>query len=126
MTVLVVDDEDLVRKSLFRAFGSRGHKVFMAEGGVRALQIWQEQKPDIVLLDILMPDLSGPVVLEHKPSAASFIVLMSAYKGEYDKLAAVQLGAHDFLAKPFEDIFTTVEKVERGYYEYVHNKEEKT
>ncbi|MCB9024997.1 MAG: response regulator [Bdellovibrionaceae bacterium] len=122
MNILIIDDEDLVRKSLGRAFKAKGHVVYLAEGGISGLKLWRDNSVDIVLLDILMPDLSGPKVLENKPSDC-FVLLMSAFKGEYDSISAIQLGANGFIAKPFEDIFQIVEKIERSYYEYLENKE---
>lgn len=124
MTILIIDDEDLVRKSLGRAFKAKGHDTFLAEGGTSGLKMWQEHPVDIVLLDVLMPDLSGPKVLEKKPRDC-FVLLMSAFKGEYDSRSAIQLGANGFIAKPFEDIFQTVDKIERNYYEYIEKKEPK-
>ncbi len=117
MRVLIIDDEDLVRKSLGRAFKSKNHEVFLAEGGLTGLRLWKECEPEIVLLDVLMPDLSGPKLLEANPGSG-FVVLMSAYKGEYDTLTAKSLGAHDFISKPFEDIFLTVERLEKAYENY--------
>ena len=121
MRILIIDDEDLVRKSLGRAFKAKGHEVFLAEGGVPGIETWQRENPDIILLDVLMPDLSGPKVLE-KMQGQGFVILMSAYKGEYDAIAAVQLGAHDFIPKPFEDIFAVVDKIEENYRDHIKNR----
>ena len=118
MKILIIDDEDLVRKSLGRAFKAKGHEVYLAEGGLPGIELWQRENPEIILLDVLMPDLSGPKVLE-KMQGQGFVLLMSAYKGEYDAITAVQLGAHDFIPKPFEDIFATVEKIEKSYYSFI-------
>ncbi len=116
MKILIIDDEDLVRKSLGRAFASGGHEILLAEGGVSGLSLWQKHSPDVIMLDVLMPDMSGPKVLE-KMQGQGYVILMSAYKGEYDSMTAINLGANDFIAKPFEDIFATVEFVETSYLE---------
>ncbi|MCB0391168.1 MAG: response regulator [Bdellovibrionales bacterium] len=121
MKILVIDDEDLVRKSLGRAFQAKGHEVLLASGGVSGIELWKKETPEVILLDVLMPDLSGPKVLEIM-KGQGYIILMSAYKGEYDSMAAVQLGANEFIPKPFEDIFRTVEKIKKSYYSYLQNK----
>ena len=121
MKILIVDDEDLVRKSLARVFKSRGYEVFEAEGGKQGLEKWLQNKPDIVLLDVLMPDISGPKVLE-QISDKGFVVLMSAFKGEYDSETALSLGANDFVPKPFEDIFLTADQIEKSYFLFMESK----
>ncbi len=113
MKILVVDDENLVRRALMRACQSRGHEVKEAQGGVEGVRIWLEYKPDLVFLDVLMPDLNGPHVIEHVGlSQKTKIVLMSAYTGGYDLQKAKELGADIFIPKPFEDIFQIVELAE--------------
>lgn len=116
MKVLVVDDEVLVGRSLGRALESRGHQVLIAAGGVEGLSIWEEYKPDVTFLDVLMPDLNGPLVIEGlKLKNRGKIILMSAYTGGYDLKKAQSVGADIFLSKPFEDIFQVVQEAERLY-----------
>ena len=64
MKILIVDDEPLVRKSLSRAFKAKGHEVVEAIDGHDGLKAWLTNKPDAVLLDVLMPGLSGPEVIK--------------------------------------------------------------
>ena len=111
MKILIVDDDDLVRRSLGRAFQLKGHEVEMVESGERAIEAWPQFNPDIVLLDVLMPEISGPDVLNSVEKGKSRVVLMSAYKGEYNSETAIELGAHDFLLKPFDNILEVVETV---------------
>lgn len=113
MKVLVVDDEDVVRRSLVRVCGRRDHAVFEASNGEEALEVWKEIQPDLVYLDVLMPGLSGPEVLKEVGERVhTKVVLMSAYAGEYDDMTVKSLGADLFIQKPFEDIFSVVEKGE--------------
>ena len=113
MKVLIVDDEPLVRRSLQKAFLSRGHEVEVASDGTTGLKAWKEFTPQVVLLDVLMPGLSGPQVLEKIESKTAKVVLMSAFAGEYDLETAQGLGADHFISKPFSDIFIVVNEVEK-------------
>lgn len=109
MKILVVDDEPLVRRALQRAFESKGHQVLTCENGEQALSVWESANPDLVFLDILMPGLSGPEVLQSLGSQKKCpVILMSAFSGPYDHGKAQEFGADHFLAKPFEDIFQVV------------------
>ncbi len=111
---LVIDDEPLVRRSLERVLQLSGFEVMQAADGLLGLQMWLEHRPDVVLLDVLMPGLSGPQVLEKVPQelkAQTKIMMMSAFTGEFTQTKAHELGAQLFVAKPFDDIFEVVKKV---------------
>lgn len=111
MRVLIIDDEPLVRLSLRRALEKAGHQIEEAEDGQSGLEKWQRFKPHLVYLDVLMPRLSGPDLLRavSKADRANVkVILMSAFTGEYDLERAQSLGAHLFIPKPFEDIFSIV------------------
>ena len=113
MKVLIVDDEALIRRSLGRAFSARGHQVLEAENGQIGLDTWKRENPDLVVLDVLMPGLTGPQVLESKPQETKApVILISAFTGEYDGKKAKQMGASLFIPKPFQDIFEIVERAE--------------
>ena len=113
MRFLVVDDEILVRRSLVRALKSRGHEVIEAVDGNDGLKKWKEHDPDVVFLDVLMPGLTGPQVLDEMgPQRRSRVLMMSAYVGDAD-LEKNALGAADaFLSKPFDDIFAVIQIAE--------------
>lgn len=117
MKILIVDDEPLVRKSLGRACRAKGHEVVEASDGNEGLARWLESRPDLVFLDVLMPGLSGPELLQEiatKLGAAwtGQVILMSAYSGEHNMETAHQFGAGLFIPKPFDDVFALVEKAE--------------
>ena len=119
MKVLVVDDEDLVRRSLRRALELRGHEVVEACDGLEGLEKWQSDVPDLVYLDVLMPKLTGPAVLTRMGKQnSSKVILMSAFAGEYDLAKVHSMGADVFIPKPFEDIFSVVDRGE----ELMHGK----
>lgn len=113
MKILVVDDEPLIRRSLVRAFRQVGHEVFESEDGNRGLEIWQKEKPDLVVLDVLMPGLTGPQMITRQPQSPHppKIVLMSAFTGETNAESAKEIGADLFVEKPFKDIFAVVDKI---------------
>lgn len=113
---MVVDDEPLVRLSLRRALEKRGHEVTECDDGTSAAVIWEQVRPELVYLDVLMPNLSGPELLRIvQPEVRSEckVILMSAFSGEYDSKKAQSLGADLFLGKPFADIFTVIETGEK-------------
>lgn len=114
MKVLIIDDEAIIRRALTRVFEKRGHEVIQAEGGVLGLKLWKEGKPDLVLLDVLMPDLNGPQVLEKisEQESSAYVVLMSAFTGDFDSKKAQSYGAHEFISKPFGNVFEMASRME--------------
>lgn len=112
MKILVVDDEPLVRLALKKVFTQKGWAVEVAENGEEGLEKWQSFNPDLVFLDVLMPKLSGPEVLNRVPAKTAFVILMSAFAGDFDLDKAKANGADLFLAKPFDSIFSVVRLVE--------------
>lgn len=114
MKILIVDDEPLVRRSIMRAATSRGHQVIEAPDGESGLKMWRSESPDLVFLDVLMPGLTGPQVLnEMGPAFEAKVILISAYTGEYNVDAAKNLGADLFIPKPFHNIFEIIETAEK-------------
>lgn len=112
MKVLIVDDEPLVRRALSRAFKSAGHEVQEAVSGEEALKVWPVFQPDLVFLDVIMPGLTGPQVLEEVEDGGSKVILMSAYAGDQDVQTGEGARAVHFLAKPFSDVFAVVKMAE--------------
>lgn len=113
MKVLVIDDEAIVRRALSRALESKRHVVLMADDGRAGLDLWKENDPDLVFLDILMPGLSGLQVLkEVGESRRAKVILMSAYTGIHAEDDLMNMGADLFLKKPFADIFEVIRLAE--------------
>lgn len=114
MKVLIVDDEPLVRRSLEKVFAKANHEVFTASDGTEGVKVWLAEKPDGVVIDVLMPGLTGPeVIAEVNPAESTAIVLISAYSGDYDPDSVKQLGADIFIEKPFESIQDIVDSLEK-------------
>lgn len=117
MKVLIVDDEALLAKALARAFEKKNHQVITCFGGEEGLDAWNTEDPDIVLLDVVMPGLTGPQVIEARrkveKNIRAKVVLMSAHSGVKGKAMAVDLGADEFISKPFENVFELIESIEK-------------
>jgi CheY-like chemotaxis protein len=105
-TLLVVDDNEENRDLLSRRLIKKGFQVLVAEGGRQALSIVEDQPVDLVLLDIMMPDISGIQVLEElrkTRSAAELPIIMATAKTESeDVVQALELGANDYVTKPID------------------------
>lgn len=105
-TVLVVDDNDMNRDILSRILSRRGHRVVMATNGREAIERLAAQPFDLVLLDILMPELSGYEVLEHMKADAALAglpaIFISAFDDVPEKIKAFQAGGVDYITKPFQ------------------------
>lgn len=114
MKVLIIDDEPLVRRSLEKVFLKSGHEVECASDGNEGLLKWKNFQPEGVIIDVLMPGLSGPeVISEVKPDPQIAVILISAYSGDYDLDSVKQLGADSFVEKPFESIKDLVDQLEK-------------
>ena len=102
--VLVVDDELEVRQVLFEFLSSRGYDVCTASGGAEAVAMVETIKPDLVLLDVAMPDMDGVETLKRivaiEPAMAVIMVTANTDIGTTSKLLA--LGAVDYVPKPFD------------------------
>jgi len=100
--VLVVEDDDEVRAALVRDLGSRGYRVHEATDGRTALERWEASRPDVVLLDLGLPDIDGLEVIRRiRRDAMTPIVILSARFAEREKVEALERGADDFVTKPF-------------------------
>ena len=101
--ILVVDDEHLIRWSLEQNLKKQGYEVITAGNGEDALRLAREEQPDLVLLDIQLPGISGIEVLERiKEYEEDIIVIMvTAHGGLETAVNAMRLGAYDYISKPF-------------------------
>ena len=101
--ILVVDDEHLIRWSLEQNLKKQGYEVLTAGSGEDALRIIREDPPELVLLDIQLPGISGLEVLEKiKEIDEDIIVIMvTAHGGLETAVTAMRIGAYDYLNKPF-------------------------
>src|SRR5215472_9396695 len=110
--ILIIDDERLVRWSLRQKCEEWGYQVVEAESGEPGLKVAQHESPDLVLLDVRMPDLSGLEVLDQlkKNGDARAVIMITADPQLDDVKAALKLGAYDFVGKPleFDELHVTI------------------
>lgn len=100
--ILVVDDEPAIRRTLYTNLSARGYDVVAAESGEEAVRCARDCPPDLVVLDLMLPGLSGLQVCEIlRAELASPILVLSAHGEEHLKVRALDLGADDYLTKPF-------------------------
>lgn len=101
-TILIVDDEPPIRDILVYNLEKEGYKTIEASDGMSAINIALEQKPDLILLDIMLPKLDGLSVCKRIKNSLNVPVLMlTAKDGEIDKILGLELGADDYITKPF-------------------------
>jgi DNA-binding NtrC family response regulator len=110
--ILIVDDERLVRWSLRQKCEEWCYHIVEAEAGEPGLKVAQHESPDLVLLDVRLPDMSGLEVLEQlkKNGDARAVIMITADPQLDDVKAALKLGAYDFVGKPldFDELHVTV------------------
>jgi DNA-binding response OmpR family regulator len=101
-TILVVDDEPTLRETLVEALAADGFRVVEAADGRAALERFRAEGPDLVLLDLMLPELSGIEVCRIiRAESAVPIVMLTARGSEVDKIVGLELGADDYVTKPF-------------------------
>ena len=101
-TILVVDDEPTLRETLAEALEQDGLRVVTAEDGKQALETFRAESPDLMLLDLLLPQVSGIEVGRILRRESSLpIIMLTAKDGEIDKVVGLELGADDYVTKPF-------------------------
>jgi two-component system, OmpR family, KDP operon response regulator KdpE len=101
-TVLVVEDDEETRRVIIRELTARGYVVDAAADGRSALERWGKRRPDVVLLDLGLPDVDGLRVIGHiRREATTPIVILSGRYEEREKVEALERGADDYVTKPF-------------------------
>ena len=101
-TILVVEDEPTLRETIVDALESDGFRVVAAADGREALTRFREERPDLVLLDLMLPELSGIEVTRIiRAELGVPIVMLTAKDSELDKVVGLELGADDYVTKPF-------------------------
>ncbi len=117
MKILVVDDEQAVRESLRRSLAFNGYDVSLAEDGAEGLEKIQKEQPDLVILDVMMPQMDGLEVCRTLRSTGYDrpVLMLTARDGVADRVAGLDAGADDYLPKPFalEELLARVRSLMR-------------
>ena len=100
--ILIVDDEPQIQRFLGHALVAAGYDICTAGNGAEALAQIAAQEPDLMILDLGLPDMNGKEVLERLRLRSDLpVIVLSAHDQEMEKIMALDLGANDFVAKPF-------------------------
>src|SRR6187402_972170 len=104
-TILIVEDEEDLRHVLIFNLEAAGHRVIAASRGAEAIRLVKQEVPDLVLLDVMLPDVTGlDVCRQIKTEAATkhtCVVMLTARAEEIDRVVGFELGADDYVTKPF-------------------------
>lgn len=114
--ILIVEDDKTVLDFEKKELEHEGYAVITAEDGRRALDLFKSQKPDFILLDIMIPELNGIEVLRRIRKQSEVPVILVTAKGEvYDKVNGLSAGADDYISKPFaiEELLARISSVLR-------------
>jgi len=100
--ILVVDDEPAVLKVLVTRLNLAGYEVLSAQDGEQALEVFHKEAPDLVVLDVMLPKMDGFAVCRRiRAEACGPIIFLTALEAISERVAGLDLGADDYLAKPF-------------------------
>ena len=119
MKILVAEDDDFTRKGLKELFETEGYAVVEAGDGEQALAAFEREAPEIVCLDVMMPEMDGYEVCRRLRAGGNQvpILFISAKGEEIDKVVGLELGADDFITKPFgvKEVVARIRAVTRRY-----------
>jgi two-component system response regulator AtoC len=103
-SILIVDDEEVIRESLFDVLKKRGYEVFLGSSGKETLEILRKNIIDLILLDIRLPDVDGIEILKRVKEFDNeiLVIMMTAYADIQTAVAAMKSGAYHYINKPFE------------------------
>lgn len=102
MKLLIVDDEEKIRKLIAKYAVFEGYEVEEADNGMQAVEMFRQKPCDLIILDIMMPELDGfSAAREIRKASQVPIIFLSARGEEYDKIHGFELGVDDYVVKPF-------------------------
>ncbi|MGG7077405.1 response regulator [Clostridium sardiniense] len=128
--ILIVDDEEHILELLKFNIKNAGYEVVTANNGLDGVKIAKEEKPDLVLLDLMLPGMDGydvcKEIKKNKETSNTAIIMLTAKGEELDKILGLELGADDYMTKPFSirELLARVKAVLRRSIHTNSNKEE--
>ncbi len=102
--ILIVDDAEFLRVRLTKMLDTEGFTVVQADNGLKAVEMYKQEHPDVVLMDVTMPEMDGLTALKTivEFDAKAKVIMLTALGQESVVLEAIKSGAKDFIVKPFE------------------------
>ena len=128
-SILVMEDDTSIQELIVEFLKAEGYDVDFASDGLEGIQLFKKKEYDLVLLDIMMPNIDGITVMEEiRKTSVIPIIFITAMSTDSDKVLALGLGADDYIVKPINTIELTARVASqlRRCYQYVNNKEEYT
>ena len=125
--ILIVEDEDRMRKLVKDYLVKWGYEVVEADDGYKALEVYNKEQPDLIILDVMIPGIEGyEVAYEIKKISSVPIIMLTAKSEEYDELNGFKCGADDYVRKPFSPkiLMARIEALLRYVDKFVETKEE--
>jgi two-component system KDP operon response regulator KdpE len=102
VTALVIDDEPQIRRLLTISLAAVGYRVILANSGQEGLVLAAQHRPEVIVLDLGLPDLTGLEVLKRlREWTQTPVLILTVQDAEADKIAALDAGADDYVTKPF-------------------------
>ena len=100
--ILIVDDEEKIREMIGKFAAHEGHETIMAEDGKKALEAFKREDFDLVILDVMMPEMDGYETLKKMKEIKDVpCIFLTALGQEYDRIYGFDIGAEDYVTKPF-------------------------
>ena len=118
MTILFVDDDPTSRAMMSRVLADAGHEVLLASNGDEAIEIWEQERPPLVVTDWVMPGTDGEALCRHIRKATrgeryTYVIMLTIKERQEDVVAGLAAGADDYIKKPF-DKHELVQRVRAG------------
>ena len=116
--IMIVEDDPYISHFLQMSFEQEGYRILMTSQGHEALSLFYSHQPDIVILDLGLPDMDGLEIIEEIRKISAKPIIMVTAKGEvFDKVLGLELGADDYMEKPFDskELVARVKAVLRRY-----------
>ena len=129
VTIMIVDDDEDIRNMIGIYLSNEGFHLIKCNDGLQALELLEEYKVDLILLDIMMPKLDGiQTCIQIREKSKAPIIFMSAKSEDMDKIQGLTVGGDDYIVKPFNplELITRVKAQLRRYKQYNNASEEQS